>query len=53
MRFPVLSSKAVSRWICDKQHQPLLVNDMHTTHQWEIQNRRFGRQYTVFFFPTF
>ena len=24
-----------------------------TTRQWEIQKQRFGRQYTVFFFPTF
>ena len=39
----------VSRWICDKQHQPPLVNDMYTTRQWEIQNRRFRQQYTVFF----
>ena len=26
MRFTVLRSKAVSRWICDKQNQPPLVN---------------------------
>ena len=26
MRFTVLRSKAVSRWICDKQNQPSLVN---------------------------
>ena len=38
MRFTALSSKAVSRYICDKQHQPSLVNYMPTTHQWQIQN---------------
>ena len=52
MRFTVLRSKAVSHWICDKQHQPPLVNYMPTTHQWEIQNQCFGRQNTVFS-PTF
>ena len=42
MRFTVLRSKAVSRWICDKQHQPPLVNyNMPTTRQWEIQNSMF------------
>ena len=48
MRFTVLSSKAVSCYLCDKQHQPSLVNYMPTTDQWEIQNC-FARQYTVFF----
>ena len=38
MRFTVLSSKAVSCYLCDKQHQPSLVNYMPTTDQWEIQN---------------
>ena len=38
MRFTVLSSKALSRYICDKKHQPSLVNYMPTTRQWEIQN---------------
>ena len=38
MRFTVFSSKAVSRYICDKQHQPTLVNYMPTTRHWEIQN---------------
>ena len=38
MRFTVLSSKAVSRYICDKPLQPSLVNYMPTTHQWQIQN---------------
>ena len=33
MRFTVLRSKAVSRQICDKQHQPPLVNYMPTTRQ--------------------
>ena len=32
MRFPVLSSKAVSRQICDKQHQPPLVTDTCIQH---------------------
>ena len=48
MRFPVLRSKAVSRQICDKQHQPPLVNYMPTTRQWEIQNSMFRRQNTLF-----
>ena len=48
MRFTVLSSKAVSCYLCDKQHQPSLVNYMPTTDQWEIQNC-FARQYTVLF----
>ena len=48
MRFTVLRSNAVSREICDKQHQPPIVNYMPTTRQWEIQNSMFGRQYTVF-----
>ena len=38
MRFTVLSSKAVSCYLCDKQHQPSLVNYMPTTDQWEIRN---------------
>ena len=41
MCFTVLRSKAVSRYICDKQHQPPLVNYMPTTRQWEIQNSVF------------
>ena len=45
----VLRSKAVSRWICDKQHQPPIVNYMPTTRQWEIQNSMFGTR--VDFFP--
>ena len=45
MRFPVLRSKAVSRQICDKQHQPPLVNYMPTTRQWEeFKIQRFRRQ---------
>ena len=39
--FYFLRSKAVSRYICEKQHQPLVVNDMPTTRQWEIQNSMF------------
>ena len=42
MRFTVLRSKAVSHEICDKQHQPPIVNYMPTTRQWEIQNSMFG-----------
>ena len=34
MRFTVLRSNAVSREICDKQHQPPIVNYMPTTRQW-------------------
>ena len=41
MRYTVLRSKAVSRLICNKQHQPLLTNYMPTTRQWEIQNTMF------------
>ena len=45
----VLRSKAVSRWISDKQHQPPIVNYMPTTRQWEIQNSMLGTP--VDFFP--
>ena len=54
MRFPVLSSKAVSRQICDKQHQPPLVNYMararFRSRQWEIQNSMFRTPGSLFFF---
>ena len=48
MRFAVLRSKTVSRQICNKQHQPLLVNYMSTASQWNFKIQCFGRQYTVF-----
>ena len=51
MRFIVLESKAVSREICDKKHQPPIVNYMPTTRQWEIQNSMFGTSVGCFF-PT-
>ena len=51
MRFTVLRSKAVSRWICDKQHQPL-GSYIPSTRQWEIQNSMFGMPVDCFF-PTF
>ena len=44
VRFTVLRSKAVSRLICDKQHQPQLVNYMSTTRQWDFKIQCFGRQ---------
>ena len=48
MLFTVLRSKAVSRFICDKQRQPSLVNYMPTTRQREIQVQGFGRQFNTF-----
>ena len=44
--------KVVSREICDKQHQPPIVNYTPTTCQWEIQNSIFGTPVDCFF-PTF
>ena len=42
MRCTVLRSKAVSHKICEKQHQPPLVNyNMPTTRQWEVENSMF------------
>ena len=52
MRFSVLRSKAVSRSIRDKHHQPPIVNYLPTTSQWENQNSMFGTQVDCFF-PTF
>ena len=49
MRFTVLRSNAVSREICDKQHQPPIVNYMPTTRRWEIQNSMFGTPVDCFF----
>ena len=49
MRFTVLRSKAVSREICDKQHQPPIVNYMPTTRQWETQSSIFGTPADSFF----
>ena len=49
MRFTDLSSKAVSCYLCDKQHQPSLVNYMPTTDQWEIRNYVLPDS-TLFFF---
>ena len=37
MHFTVLKSKAVSRYICDEQHQPPLVEFMSTTRQWDFK----------------
>ena len=53
MRFTVLRSKAVSRYICDKQNQPPLVNYMPATRQWEIQNSMFRTPAVDCLFPTF
>ena len=58
MRFIVLRSNAVSRQICDKKHQPPLVNNMPTTRQGKIQNSMFRTPVDWFFFcfffsPTF
>ena len=49
MRFPVLSSKAVSRQICDKQHQPPLVTDTCIQHVNGKFNVRTTVQCFVFF----
>ena len=51
MRFPVLSSKAVSRQICDKQHQPPLVTDtciQHVNGKFNVSDDS-----TMFFFSDF
>ena len=51
MRFPVLSSKAVSRQICDKQHQPPLVTDtciQHVHGKFNVSDDS-----TMFFFSDF
>ena len=54
MRFTVLRSKAVSRWICDKQQQPpVLVNYVCITRQWDFKIQCFGRLGKLFFFPEF
>ena len=51
MRFPVLSSKAVSRQICDKQHQPPLVTD---TYIQQVHGKfNVSDDSTMFFFPDF
>ena len=50
MRFTILRSKAVAREICDKQHQPPIVNYMPTTRQWEIQNSLSRTPEDCFFF---
>ena len=52
MCFTVLRSKAVPREICDKQHQPPIVNYMLATRQWEIQNSLSRTPEDWFFLPT-
>ena len=44
MRFTVLRTKAVSRYICDKQNHPPIVNYMPTTRQLEFKIQYFRRQ---------
>ena len=51
MRFTVFRSKAVSRWICDKQQQPpVVVNYVCITRQWDFKIQCFGRLGKLFFF---
>ena len=53
MRFIVLRSNAVSRQICDKQHQPPLVNYMPQQVNQKFKIQCLGRQQIVFFPQTF
>ena len=47
MRFTVLRSKAISRWICDKQQQPPLVAIWLQQVNGKLKIRCLRRQYTV------